>query len=72
MTTHDIAKQNQIDPEGAAETEREHMRHGMDNNGPNWTAAVSMGLLMVIGGTFSVYALPWGFKIVITLIGGLF
>lgn len=72
MTPHDIAKQNQIDPEGAAETKREHMQHGNGSTSPNWTAAVSMGLLMVIGGTFSVYALPWGFKIVITLIGGLF
>lgn len=67
MTPEDIAKQKQIDPEGAAKTEREHMRHGMDSNGPNWTAAASMALLIVIALTFSALALPRAFKVAIKI-----
>lgn len=61
MTPEDIDTLKQIDPVGASETNREHMRHGMQARQPS-----------MAGVAFSVYALPWAFKFTIKLIGGLF
>jgi hypothetical protein len=71
MTPDDLNTLRELDGTAARELEREHMQNGMDSNSPNWTAAASMALLMVIAGTFSIYALPWAFKAVIKLVEGL-
>jgi hypothetical protein len=70
MTPEDIATLKQIDPIGAAETEREYMRHGKDEIRTSNPAATI--ILIIVALAVSVYALPWAFKFAIKLIGGLF
>jgi hypothetical protein len=67
MTSADIAKLKKINLADAATVEREHMRHGMDENKENWTAAVSMVLLAVIAMALCTYALTRVLTVAISL-----